>query len=118
MELDTVNKLFLELSQFATATTAKELALQKEIKELQEDMELLEKTSILHWADAKSSKPPTDKRVLLKIEKSKNPVVGYWDGVWWRACTDNVISEYRAPVEEDFGNIDVTHYAYYGGLPK
>ncbi len=34
MELETVNKLFLELSQFTTATTAKELATQKEIKEL------------------------------------------------------------------------------------
>lgn len=34
MELETVNKLFLELSQFATATTAKELALKKEIEEL------------------------------------------------------------------------------------
>ena len=36
MELQTVNKLFLELSQFATATTAKELKLQKEIDELKE----------------------------------------------------------------------------------
>jgi hypothetical protein len=33
MGLDIINRLFLELSQFATATTAKELALQKGIGE-------------------------------------------------------------------------------------
>lgn len=32
MELDTINKLFLELSQVATATTAKELALEEKLK--------------------------------------------------------------------------------------
>lgn len=32
-ELETVNKLFLELSQFATAKTARELALEKECTE-------------------------------------------------------------------------------------
>jgi len=31
MELETINKLFLELSQFATAKTARELALEKEL---------------------------------------------------------------------------------------
>jgi len=31
MELETINKLFLELSQFATATTAKELKLEWEL---------------------------------------------------------------------------------------
>lgn len=34
MELETVNRLFLELSQFATATTAKEIALWKELAEV------------------------------------------------------------------------------------
>lgn len=37
MELQTVNKLFLELSQFATATTAKELELKREIQDLKEN---------------------------------------------------------------------------------
>ena len=36
MELQTVNKLFLELSQFATATTAKEFELKREIHDLKE----------------------------------------------------------------------------------
>lgn len=31
MQLDTINTLYLELSQVATATTAKELALKKEL---------------------------------------------------------------------------------------
>lgn len=31
MELEIINKLFLELSQIATATTAKELAVQREL---------------------------------------------------------------------------------------
>jgi hypothetical protein len=31
MELETINKLFLELSQITTATTAKELAMQREL---------------------------------------------------------------------------------------
>jgi len=34
MELDTINKLFLELSQIATATTAKELRLEKDRRRL------------------------------------------------------------------------------------
>lgn len=34
MELETVNRLFLELSQFSTATTARELALIKELAEV------------------------------------------------------------------------------------
>ena len=47
MELQTVNKLFLELSQFATATTAKELKLQKEIDELKEHQLTQDKKCIL-----------------------------------------------------------------------
>lgn len=35
MELETINRLYLELSQFATAKTAREIALEKQIAELQ-----------------------------------------------------------------------------------
>lgn len=35
MELEMINKLFLELSQFATATTAREFELQRRIAELE-----------------------------------------------------------------------------------
>ena len=38
MELDTINKLFLELSQVATASPGKEIALQKRVSELEEDL--------------------------------------------------------------------------------
>ena len=35
MELETINRLYLELSQFATAKTAREIALEKQVAELQ-----------------------------------------------------------------------------------
>lgn len=36
MELQAINKLYIELSQFATATTAKEFELKREIQDLKE----------------------------------------------------------------------------------
>jgi len=47
LELETVNKLFLELSQFTTAATAKELMLQKEIDVLKEHQLTQDKKCIL-----------------------------------------------------------------------
>jgi hypothetical protein len=47
LELETVNKLFLELSQFATATTAKELKLQSEIEGLKNNQLTQDKKCIL-----------------------------------------------------------------------
>ena len=41
MELETINKLYLELSQITTATTAREMLLQKQLAEAQKDMEML-----------------------------------------------------------------------------
>ena len=37
MELETINKLYLELSQITTATTAREILLQKQLAEAQRD---------------------------------------------------------------------------------
>ena len=37
MELETINKLYLELSQITTATTAREILLQKQLAEAQGD---------------------------------------------------------------------------------
>ena len=37
MELETINKLYLELSQITTATTARETLLQKQLAEAQRD---------------------------------------------------------------------------------
>ena len=42
MELETINKLYLELSQITTATTARETLLQKQIAEAQRDSERLD----------------------------------------------------------------------------
>ena len=39
MELETINKLYLELSQITTATTAREILLQKQLAEAQGDAE-------------------------------------------------------------------------------
>ena len=39
MELETINKLYLELSQFATATTARELEVRKRIAMAMQDLE-------------------------------------------------------------------------------
>ena len=41
MELEIINKLYLELSQITTATTAREILLQKQLAEAQRDMEML-----------------------------------------------------------------------------
>jgi len=42
MELEIINKLFLELSQVATATTGKELKARKEIVRLHDQIDMLE----------------------------------------------------------------------------
>ena len=42
MELEIINKLFLELSQVTTATTAKELKARKEIGHLHDQIDTLE----------------------------------------------------------------------------
>ncbi len=42
MELETINKLYLELSQITTATTAREILLQKQLAEAQKDSERLD----------------------------------------------------------------------------
>ena len=42
MELETINKLYLELSQITTATTAREILLQKKLAEAQRDSERLD----------------------------------------------------------------------------
>lgn len=42
MELETINKLYLELSQITTATTAREMLLQKQLAEAQKDSDRLD----------------------------------------------------------------------------
>jgi len=38
MELETLNKLYLELSQFVTAKTEREIQLEKELQEVDEEL--------------------------------------------------------------------------------
>ena len=42
MELETINKLYLELSQITTATTAREILLRSQLAEAQRDSERLD----------------------------------------------------------------------------
>ena len=53
IELETINKLFLELSQFATAKTARELALEKELEDLRHYKRFSDaEASCIEWRDA------------------------------------------------------------------
>jgi hypothetical protein len=69
----------------------------------------------LVWEDAKTSKPPEDERVLLKIKHSSHPVIAYFSNHWWEVCTDNL-----RPAFEDYGEVgnflqkDVIQYARLG----
>jgi hypothetical protein len=65
MDLETINKLYLELSQFATAKTAKELALEEQVKNGREAIE----DALMHLdtnydADGNSMKESDASRVL------------------------------------------------------
>lgn len=58
MEIETVNKLFLELSQFATATTAKEVKLK--------ELLVAAKNELLHSNRYYENREKTD--LLIKIQ--------------------------------------------------
>lgn len=71
MQLETINTLYLELSQVATATTAKEIALQKELAEI--DAEL--------WPDGdKPENYEPDRalriRTIMDLAKKSAPRIG------------------------------------------
>lgn len=55
MQLDTINTLYLELSQVATATTAKEIALRK----------LLDEVDAVIWGDARPTNYEPDRALAL-----------------------------------------------------
>ena len=79
MELETINKLYLELSQITTATTAREILLQKQLAEAQRDAERLD-WIIEHRAYVVSDPDCCD---------------GYWlnyarpDGTMWTQATEH-----------------------------
>ena len=79
MELETINKLYLELSQITTATTAREILLQKQLAEAQRDAERLD-WIIEHRAYVVSDPDCCD---------------GYWlnyarpDGTTWTQATEH-----------------------------
>ena len=79
MELETINKLYLELSQITTATTAREILLQKQLAEARRDAERLD-WIIEHRAYVVSDPDCCD---------------GYWlnyarpDGTMWTQATEH-----------------------------
>ncbi len=79
MELETINKLYLELSQITTATTAREIFLQKQLAEARRDAERLD-WIIEHRAYVVSDPDCCD---------------GYWlnyarpDGTMWTQATEH-----------------------------
>ena len=79
MELEIINKLYLELSQITTATTAREILLQKQLAEAKRDAERLD-WIIEHRAYVVSDPDCCD---------------GYWlnyarpDGTMWTQATEH-----------------------------
>ena len=79
MELEIINKLYLELSQITTATTAREILLQKQLAEAQRDSERLD------WM--------IEQRAY--VVSDPDCCDGYWlnhlrpDGTWWVQATEH-----------------------------
>ena len=94
MELETINKLYLELSQITTATTAREILLQKQLAEAQRDAERLD-WIIEHRAYVVSDPDCCD---------------GYWlnyarpDGTMWTQATEHETP--RAAIDAAMGERD------------
>lgn len=93
MELETVNKLFLELSQFATATTAREIALAKELAEVKAQREDL-------IADLAKAKVADDvvraqlSEAQARIERLREDVHTAWSAE--RECRERLAASQRA----------------------
>jgi hypothetical protein len=66
MELETINRLFLELSQFCTATTKRESELQSRVRELDDQ---------LRWRKWPEEKPVNSGRYLVLTDGSTD--IGY-----------------------------------------
>lgn len=89
MELETVNKLYLELSQFATATTSRELALMKELAEVK-----LQRDDLI--ADLSKAAPVAQKVPPIERDETMDrtyiPLPGGWEvqtkgsGSTFRVC--------------------------------
>ena len=94
MELETINKLYLELSQITTATTAREILLQKQLAEAQRDAERLD-WIIEHRAYVVSDPDCCD---------------GYWlnyarpDGTTWVQATEHATP--RTAIDAAMGETD------------
>ena len=64
MELETINKLYLELSQITTATTAREILLQKQLAEAQRDAEVSKQIN------RACMELPDDFRIAIELERN------------------------------------------------
>jgi len=71
MELETINRLFLELSQFCTATTKRESELQSRVRELDDQ---------LRWRKWPEEKPVNSGRYLVLTDGSTDigNHLSYW----------------------------------------
>ena len=70
MELETINKLYLELSQITTATTAREILLQKQLAEAQGDAIPREDFAWLVVQEACETDPAEVADAMLKIREA------------------------------------------------
>ena len=68
MELETINKLYLELSQITTATTAREILLQKQLAEAQRDAEVSKQIN------RACMELPDDFRIAIELERNSGCV--------------------------------------------
>ncbi len=93
MELETINRLFLELSQFCTATTKRESELQSRVRELDDQ---------LRWRKWPDEKPKVGQHYLL-MAGAKAPTVAEFTG-----------ENFRFPSRIVDG---VTHWRPIGPLP-
>ena len=71
MELETINRLFLELSQFCTATTKRESELQSRVRELDDQ---------LRWRKWPEEKPEGKDEYMTIIDMKETTTLAYCFG--------------------------------------
>ena len=72
MELETVNRIYLELSQFVTAKTEKELKLEKEIERLRAALQRLASIEAFYLAGSINKGNPADVELIARIDYAQN----------------------------------------------
>lgn len=91
MELETINRLFLELSQFCTATTKRESELQSRVRELEDQ---------LRWRKWPEEKPEAEQQCQLILANKLAPIL---------CCSKYPFDHWE--------NLNATHWRPIGPLP-